>query len=177
MARYETTLFVPRPREETFAFISDFRNAAKWDPRSYVCDKVTDGPIGLGTTFMLTGGMLPKTGLLGIPVPRPFLQGMPLPYKIVSYNPPREFILEGENPILWYEDRIRFDTEGAGTRVTYSARLELKGPLVVGEPFLRLMFKRIGDDATRDIAATVAASVPEPSSSRGERDAAGIEVR
>ena len=62
-----------------------------------------------------------------------------------------------------FEDKIRFDPEGNGTRVTYTARLELKSVLAVGDPFLRLMFKRIGDDATRDIASAVAAGAPTAS--------------
>lgn len=63
MAMYETTLIVPRPIEETFAFVSDFRNAARWDPRTYSASKTTDGPIEIGTRFMLTGGLLRQDSL------------------------------------------------------------------------------------------------------------------
>ena len=41
------------------------------------------------------------------------------------------------------------------TRLRYYAELEIKGPLALGEPLLRRMFQRIGDDATRDLPATV----------------------
>lgn len=58
MATNETILIISRSVEETFAFVSDFRNAALWDPRTYAVEKTTDGPIGVGTRFMLTGGML-----------------------------------------------------------------------------------------------------------------------
>jgi carbon monoxide dehydrogenase subunit G len=155
MARYETSFLVPRSPEATFAFISDFRNALKWDPRTYAVEKVTDGPIGFGTTFLLTGGMIPKSGIVTRRLPKALLGGMPLPYKVTWYDPPREFVLEGESPIFSYEDRITFAGEGSGTRVTYSARLDFKGILSVGELPLRLVFKRIGDDATRDIPAVV----------------------
>ena len=59
VATYETILRIPRPIEATFAFVSDFRNAVTWDPRTYSADKTTEGPIGVGTQFMLTGGMMP----------------------------------------------------------------------------------------------------------------------
>ena len=42
--------------EELFAFVSDFRNAAAWDPRTYAVEKATEGPTGIGPRFMLTGG-------------------------------------------------------------------------------------------------------------------------
>jgi hypothetical protein len=161
MATYETSLYIPSPVEKTFAFVSDFRNAQKWDPRTYAVEKVSGGPIGIGTTFLLTGGMLPKTGLIGARIPKAFLRGMPLEYRITSFSPPNEFVLEGENGFLTYQDRIVFKKEGSGTRLQYFARLDLKGVLGVGDLFLRVMFKRIGDDATKDIPDTIARAVAE----------------
>ncbi len=151
MAKYETTLYVARSLEATFAFISDFRNAVKWDPRTYAVEKITPGPIGPGTTFLLTGGMLPKS----LPLPRALLRGMPLAYEVVSYEPPHRLVLKGQTAFLSYEDRIEFAASGTGTSVTYSARLDLRGVLAIGEPALRLLFKKIGDDATQDIPAVV----------------------
>jgi hypothetical protein len=156
MAKYRTTFYVPRPVEATFAFISDFRNAGKWDPRTYAVEKITPGPVGTGTKFVLTGGMLPKTGLLASLVPRPLLRGMPLEYEVVTYEPSRTLVLEGQTPLLTYEDRIDFVPEGTGTSVTYSARLDLRGIFGAGDLLLRILFKRIGDDATRDIPAIIA---------------------
>src|SRR4029079_5945778 len=71
MAFYEISIHVPRPIEETFAFVSNFRNAAKWDPRTYSAEKTTPGPIGIGTVFVLRGGMIRKDGIPApIPIPK-----------------------------------------------------------------------------------------------------------
>ena len=83
------------------------------------------------------------------------LLAMPLPYEVVSFTPSREFVLSGETPVFRYEDRITFEAEGTGTKLTYSAKLSFKGVLGLGNAPLQLMFKRIGDDATRDIPVTV----------------------
>jgi hypothetical protein len=155
MAKYETTLYIPSSLEASFAFISDFRNAVRWDPRTYAVEKITPGPIGVGTTFLLTGGMLPKTGALADLLPSIFLRGMPLAYEVVSYEPPTKLVLKGQTAAFSYEDRIEFAAEGKGTSVKYSARLDFRGVLGVGEPFLRLLFKKIGDDATQDIPTVV----------------------
>lgn len=156
MPTYETTLLVPRPLEETFAFVSDFRNAARWDPRTFSTEKVTEGPIGLGTRFLLSGGLVPQylvPGRLAFLL-EPLL-AMPLPYDVVAFDPPREFVLQGETAAFRYDDRITFAAEGASTRLTYLARLEFRGVLTPFNPILQLAFKRIGDDATRDLAVTV----------------------
>jgi hypothetical protein len=59
VATCETILRNPPPIEVTFAFVSDFRNAVTREPRTYSADKTTEGPIGVGTQFMLTEGMMP----------------------------------------------------------------------------------------------------------------------
>jgi len=155
VAVYDTSFLVPCPIERTFAFITDFRNAKQWDPRTFAVEKTTPGPIGVGTIFMLSGSMIRKTALVArLPIPQSVL-AMPLPYEVTAFEPPHRLVLEGESRALRYRDEITFAVEGQQTRVRYAAELALKGILGIGEPLLRLMFKRIGDDATRDIPATV----------------------
>ena len=137
MAHYWTSRFVPKDIEETFDFVSDFRHAASWDPRTLEVEKTTEGPVGLGTSFRLVGKSLGMK--------------LDLPYTIVAYEHPRRLALEGENTFFRYRDEIGFSEEAQGTRFTYNARLSFKGILKIGNPFLQLMFKRIGDDATEGI--------------------------
>ena len=145
---------VPCGLGATFAFVSDFRNAERWDPRTYAVEKATEGPIGIGTRFILTGGMLREDLVKRLRIPRS-MAGMALPYDVVEFDSPNEFVLEGESRLVRYRDHLEFSADGGNTRLRYFAELSLKGPLAIGEPLLRMMFKRIGDDATRDLPATV----------------------
>ena len=154
MATYETVLNVPASLEDTFTFVSDFRNAARWDPRTYVVEKATEGPIGLGTRFMLTGGMLKEDLVRRLRIPQR-LAGMPLPYDVVEFDSPNEFVLKGESWAMRWCDHLEFSRDGERTRLRYYAELHLKGPLALGEPLLKRMFKRIGDDATEGLPAAV----------------------
>ena len=154
MATYETILTIPQSVDQTFAFVSDFRNAAKWDPRTFSVDKTTDGDIGIGTRFMLTGGMLPEATVARLHLPKS-MAGMALPYDVTEFDAPHEFVLVGESRLVRYRDHLEFWPDGNGTRLRYFAELELKGPLSIMEPLLGRMFQRIGDDATRDLPATV----------------------
>jgi hypothetical protein len=157
VAQYETILTIPRSLDQTFAFVSDFRNAAAWDPRTYSVDKTTDGPIGVGTRFILTGGLLPEHWVKRLRIPAR-VAGMPLPYDVTEFDPPNSFVLTGESRIMRWRDHLEFSADGDATRLGYFAELELKGPLAIGEPLLRIMFRRIGDDATRDLPDRVAAN-------------------
>lgn len=155
MASYETNLRIPRSVEETFAFVSDFRNAGRWDPRTYSVEKVTDGPIGVGTRFVLIGGLVPRQILERLRVPGS-RAGMALPYDVVEFSAPREFVLMGESRAFRYRDHLEFSSDGDDTLLRYAAELEIKGPLRFWDPVLQRIFTRIGDDATRALPAVVA---------------------
>lgn len=147
MAHYLTTFDIPRSVEDTFAFISDFRHAPRWDPQTLQAYKVSDGPIGRGTRYLLIGEFM--------------WQKLILPYEIVGYKPPKdsasgELILVGETSTISYRDRIEFADAGAGrTRLTYDAHLDFKGILRVGDVALRQVFQFIGDKATRGMPQAV----------------------
>lgn len=157
MAIYETVLLVPRPVETTFAFVSDFRNAVRWDPRTYAAEKVTDGPIGVGTRFVLTGGALREEVLQRLRLPARRI-GMALPYDVVTFDPPHGFVLHGESSVFRYDDHLDFSDDDGSTRLRYRATLELRGRLAAADGLLQRLFTRIGDDATRGLPAAVAAA-------------------
>jgi uncharacterized membrane protein len=51
MLEFENTIRIDRPVDEVFAFLSDFENIPKWN--YYVLEErqLSDGPIGVGTTY------------------------------------------------------------------------------------------------------------------------------
>ena len=78
---------------------------------------------------------------------------------IVEFDPPNEFVLEGETRVFRYCDHLEFSTEGEGTRLRYYAELGLKGPLSIVEALLQRTFTRIGDDATQGLPDAAVAGV------------------
>jgi hypothetical protein len=51
MVRVEGAITVERPLEEVFDFVADESNEPKYNPRMTRADKITSGPIGVGTRF------------------------------------------------------------------------------------------------------------------------------
>jgi dehydrogenase/reductase SDR family member 12 len=141
MARYVTSMLVRRSAGDTFAFISDLRNAPLWDSQTIEAYKISEGPIGAGTCFRLVGAVLGRK--------------LDLPYQIQLYNAPNELVIAGETAIMRYRDRITLTPRGPETHLTYEAWLHLKGAFRLANPLLSLVFWRIGDTATRRMPEAV----------------------
>jgi hypothetical protein len=158
MATFRTSLWIPRLPADVFAFVSDFRNAPRWDPRTYAAVMVTAPPIGVGTRFELQGGLLTRS--VHDELPAALRGNETLPYDIVEFEPPRVVAFRGETKTTRYHDRIQLSDENGGSRLVYDAELTLKGVLELAEPIFQLMFEKIGHDATQPIVAAVVAAVP-----------------
>jgi hypothetical protein len=145
MATYQTTLAIPVPIDRAFAYVSDFRHAT-WDPRVSVARRTDgDGPIGPGSTFELVS-------------PLPVGQ-IVFPYRIIRFEPPTRVMLQGETWFARYVDDITFAPDAVGTSLHYNAQFDLKGLMKLGGPLMQILFRRVGDDATRGIADAVVRGV------------------
>ena len=146
MPRYLTDVVVPAPLEVTFEYVSDFRHAPTWDPRATDATRTDGGgPIGLGASFAIGS-------------PGPFGR-LVFPYRIVHWAPPTRVTFQGATTFARYQDDLTFTADGVQTRLRYDARFDLRGLFVLGTPIMRLLFRRIGDDATRGIPGAVARAI------------------
>jgi carbon monoxide dehydrogenase subunit G len=141
MARYKATVDTPRPPDEVFAYLSDFTNAAEWDPGTVHSERLGEGRVGEGAEFRLVAVFLGRKTTLT--------------YRITEYQPPHVVMLRGENSTVVSLDRITFEPSDGGTRITYDADLTLKGPLKLADPLLSLAFNRVGDKALAGLRETI----------------------
>jgi uncharacterized protein YndB with AHSA1/START domain len=51
MAVIESTALITRPPEQVFDYLSDPVHELEWNPKVEIMEKVTDGPIGVGTRW------------------------------------------------------------------------------------------------------------------------------
>ena len=56
-------------------------------------------------------------------------------------------MLRAENATSVSEDTVEVEPRGEGSRLTYDARVELKGAARLLDPLLGLAFRRLGDNA------------------------------
>ena len=144
MARYVATVESPRAQEDVFAYLSDFSTTQEWDPGVAEAERLDDGPIAVGSRFDVVADFMGRK--------------TPLTYAVVAFDAPHSVTLRGENATVISLDTIAFEpTATGGTRVSYDADLTLKGPLGLGDPLLKLVFKRIGDRAVDGLRGALGA--------------------
>lgn len=133
MAHARKTVDGSKSQKEAFDYLADFTTTAEWDPGIVRAEKLTDGPIGVGTQFRVETKFLGRTTALV--------------YVMTAYDPPNRFVVSGENATVTSLDEITVEAAGDGSKVTYDAELTLKGPAKLADPLLGIAFGRIADKA------------------------------
>jgi uncharacterized protein YndB with AHSA1/START domain len=111
MAHIKTSIVVRRPRAETFAYLTDLRNAKEWSTE--VVDVRYDGDdLRVGTTGVDTRRMGSKQ--------------LEMPWTVTAYEPPRRIVLEYGGRFAATAD-FSFAVEPEGTSVTCDTELRPRG--------------------------------------------------
>lgn len=134
MPRLQETIETRLPVADAFDFIADFGNSEEWDPGTEWSQRLEDAPPKVGSRYLLGVKMGPRVS--------------PMTYEIVELEPNRRVVLEGRGSSVEARDDIRFTPiTGGGTRVDYTADLELRGLLRLIQPFAGRAFAAVGDNA------------------------------
>jgi hypothetical protein len=133
MALYNTSINSSLSPSDAFAYMAAFENVAQWDPGVVEAQRLTDGPVHLGTEFRV----LTQTGKRRIP----------LTYRVTEFDEGSLLVLSASTSTLRSVDEIRVTAQASGSTVTYKANLSLQGILRVANPFLNSTLQKIGDRA------------------------------
>jgi len=123
----------PWPPERAFAYMADLRNFAEWDPGVKASRQVEGEGPKLGSSYDVT--------VAGVG------RDLTLRYELNEFVEGKQFVATAESSTLTSVDTVSVVAEGDGSIVTYDAELTLNGILSLGDIFLRLAFRRIGDRA------------------------------
>lgn len=111
MIRAEIATIINRPPEDVFAYAADFGNLPAYDPSVVSARRLSEGPIGVGTTWTHERTLGP--------------QRVVAPIKMVEYEPPRRFVIEGGS--AGFEARSTVTLEPVGDTSTHLVEvLEMK---------------------------------------------------
>jgi len=128
MANIEGTIFIERPPGLVFDFVADERHEPAYNPQMVQVEKLTDGPVGVGTTYRAWMRSGTRTEEMLIETTR-----FDPPRIICSSTIPRNMTVHGT---------LEFSPEGEGTRMSWSWRLEPKGFLRMLRPVVDLLGRR-----------------------------------
>ena len=142
MTRLHETLDTKLSIEDAFAFVSDFANAAAWDPGTISAHRIDGGPVGVGTRYLLQVRMGSRIA--------------PMEYRITEHVPCALVVLEGRGSNVTARDEIGFTAlPDSGTRVDYVADIRLGGLLGLLQPFAGGAFRKIGREAREGMQRTL----------------------
>ncbi len=133
MVRVEGHITIERPVEEVFDFVADESNEPKYNPRMTRADKMTAGPIGVGTQFNSV-----MTGVGG---------AADMTIEFTEFDRPRRITEQVHLSNMDIKGRLQFEPVAAGTRMRWVWDLEPHGAIRLLGPLVR----RVGDRQEREI--------------------------
>lgn len=142
--RYRREIEVATDIDATFAYLSDFANAAEWDPGIVEAKRLTPAPTAVGSRFEVFALFRGKR--------------QRFEYVVTEFEEGLRVALRGEGEKAVSDDVITVAAGEHGTRVAYEADLRLKGVYRVAEPFLGSTVERMGDAALDGLAARLSAA-------------------
>lgn len=122
MAIIESTVQIERAPEEVFDYLVDLRNELEWNPGVESMEKLTEGPIGMGTRYRAK-----------------WKQSRHIEVECTAFDRPHRWVYVNGGPVA-VTLTINLMAEGPGTRLVSTFDAQPRGLMRLGFPiFLRVM--------------------------------------
>jgi len=113
MITVETSIFINRPQQEVFDFVSNPTNNAQWQRNTQSAEWTSDGPPGIGSTFRI--------------VYRRLWFNMEGTAEITTWEPPNTLSIKAVRGPIPLEFTYYFKARGAGTQMTSKSQADVGG--------------------------------------------------
>ena len=113
MFKFEKSIMIDRPQQEVFEFVMNLENDSKWQGTIVSVKQISDGPIGVGSTFRYETKFLGRKSETEI--------------QLTSYDPPNGASVKAVNGPVPFENTYKFESRGDRTQMTFSGQAEIGG--------------------------------------------------
>ena len=123
-------------------YLKDFGHAEEWDPGTESCTRNGSGPIEVGSSWHNT------SKIAGV--------STELTYTLEKLTSDT-IVLVGRNDTATSTDTMTVvaNPDGAGSRVTYEAVIEMSGAAKLVDPIMKIVFEKIGSDTEDDMTTVL----------------------
>jgi uncharacterized protein YndB with AHSA1/START domain len=121
----EHAVEIRRSPDEVFDYCTDLRREPEWNPRTRQIEKLTDGPIGLGTRYL-----------------GEWMKGDPMTIEFVGFERPTAWASVGRSRRLLANAEGRVSSTPGGARLVIRIELQPQGPLRYLMPMLGPVMRR-----------------------------------
>jgi uncharacterized protein YndB with AHSA1/START domain len=111
---------IDRPPEDVWDYFTDIANDPEWSPSTKSSQKTSDGPLSVGTTFLVDRKQSGQTEM-----------------EYVEYTRPTRWILKGSAKPASFTYTADLAVAGGGTDLTSHMQLEPKGAFKLMSPFMK----------------------------------------
>jgi len=111
---------IDRPPAEVFDYCSDHRHEPEWNPMMRQAEKVTDGPVRVGTRYATR-----------------FAKAPPMVMECTRYHRPDTWTVDGKSALMTATGTFRVEPSTHGSHLAMRMELGLRGPLAWAGPLLR----------------------------------------
>jgi uncharacterized membrane protein len=119
MIKFEKNVLINRPQQEVFDFVTDLSNDYKWQSSIESVEQVSDGPIGVGSTWRYVGKFLGRKNETEI--------------QMTSYEPPHQSSVKAVSGPIPFENTHKFQKQDGGTLLTFVGQAEIGGFFKIAE--------------------------------------------
>src|SRR5215204_1626267 len=128
MARVTGEILINRPVEMVFDYVADQRNELAYNPRMVRSEKITGGPIGVGTRFRASA--------------RSGRRAMEMLIEITQYDRPRRLGSQTTMSSVDINGGLTFEPVGGATRMSWLWEVSPKWPLRLLGPLVARLGRR-----------------------------------
>ncbi|UCD97355.1 MAG: SRPBCC family protein [Chloroflexota bacterium] len=136
MVQLESKVFINRPPRDVFDYINEPSNSPNYQSGTKSASWVSDGPIGVGSTWKTT------TSLLG--------REIEAELQITDYQPPNQTTFKSISGPIPIEVTAKVEPQDSGSLLTFSGKVELGGFFKIAEGLAAKQFeKQMNEDNQR----------------------------
>jgi uncharacterized membrane protein len=134
MIKIEKSVLINRPQQEVFDFVTNLSNDPQWQSSIESVEQVSDGPIGVGSTWRYVSKYLGRKNETEI--------------QMTSYEPPRHSTVKAVSGPIPFENTHTFQAQDGGTLLTFTGQAEIGGFFKMAEGLAgKQLEKQIESDA------------------------------
>ena len=122
MVKVKTSVVINRPVEEVFEFADDPNNDAQWQTGLIESKQISEGPPGVGTTFLYVSQFLGKR--------------LESTFEITEYEPNRRVGIKSTSGPIPLSITTTFEEAEEGTKVSFEAEGDVSGVFKLAEPIV-----------------------------------------
>lgn len=114
MYKFEKSVFINRPIEEVFNYVTNLANDPQWQGTIESVERTSEGPIGAGNTWRYKGKALGRKVETEI--------------EMTSYDPANhQASVKAISGPVPFENTYKFESNGNGTQLSLSGQAEIAG--------------------------------------------------